>query len=119
MRTSARLSPAQRQVLKLIRDQPDSDAWNLKQAADCSLGKLAQSVLMDIGTDRLKVDRMHPVITRAGMAQTEQGQMGLDAAFDAHAQWLNLFLQPSVPSRCVVCTLRVFHRGTVGERPVV
>jgi len=71
MRTSAPLSPAQQRVLTLIRNQPNSDAWNLNEAAGCSLaelGELASMALIDIGTDRLEVDRMHPVITQAGMA---------------------------------------------------
>jgi hypothetical protein len=65
------LSDPQHQLLKMIRDQPDADAWNLKQASKCSLtelGQLAEMGLIDIGTDRLEVDRMHPVITAAGLA---------------------------------------------------
>ena len=77
MRTPDRLSQAQLQVLKRIRDQPDSDAWNLKQAANCSLtelGALASMGLIDIGTDRLEVDRMHPVITDMGLSMLSEAQ---------------------------------------------
>jgi len=75
MRTTDRLSQAQLQVLKRIRDEPDSDAWNLKQAANCSLaelGELASMGFIDIGTDRLEVDRMHPLITDAGLSMLSE-----------------------------------------------
>lgn len=77
MRTTDRLSQAQLRVLKRIRDQPDSDAWNLKQAANCSLtelGELASMGLIDIGTDRLEVDRMHPLITDMGLLMLAEAE---------------------------------------------
>lgn len=77
MRTTDRLSQAQLQILKRIRDQPDSDAWNLKQAANCSLtelGELASMGLIDIGTDRLEVDRMHPLITDMGLLMLAEAE---------------------------------------------
>jgi len=86
VRISGQLSPAQVRILQRIHDQPDSDAWNLKQAAGCSLaelGELAQLALIDIGTDRLEVDRMHPVITRAGMAMLAAIQDGQALLVDA------------------------------------
>jgi hypothetical protein len=93
MTTPIQLSQAQLQMLQRIRDQPDSDAWNLKQATNCSLaelGELASMALIDIGTDRLEVDRMHPVITQAGLgvlAATEAGQAALvDAPLSAARQ---------------------------------
>jgi hypothetical protein len=108
MRTADQLSQAQLQVLRLIRDQPDTDAWNLKQAANCSLaelGELASLGLIDIGTDRLEVDRMHPVIAEAGLTALAEAEDRQTAPPD----------EPLSPARQIERLEEGLDRGCVSE----